>query len=177
MVYGITMTKRLTPEFTPTLEEAFGPNGAIGERGEVVVERYLKTTGAKVISYPESYEAQAVFKIDIAFKYPDWKDWVTANIKATQSTKQPPETFRVNLNLIREAVNVNTVDRWWHVNLITGDMAYYDVHEMLGFLTRRLDLYERKPDLARQFTQYYDDQLLPKAVFEEYFTWIGGEDY
>ena len=171
------MADRLTNEWTPDLKSAFGEYGVIGEQGEVIVPKYLIDQGAEVYVYPDSYEAQAQYKFDLAFKFPHWKSFVTVNVKAQKAPAQPKNTFRIKLHLLKEAVDVGTVHRWWHIDLLTGDMAYYDVVEMYGFITRRLEVCEDKPHLENPFIEYYNDLLIPKQIFVDKFTWIDGDSY
>ena len=159
------MNNRLTNEWTDTAGEAFGQRGIDGEEGEKVVAKYLVNDGAEVRTYPESHIAQVECKIDLAFRYPSYKKdrWITVDVKSQTSSLQDeihPDTFRINYKRLVAAQENNTVDRWWHVNLLTGAMAYYDVAEMVGFLNRCLMLVN--------IEKYYDDLLVPKSVFIDY---------
>lgn len=52
------MSDRLTEDWTPTAEGAFGDKGKIGDRGELAVVQYFRDQGCEVIHYPDNYDKQ-----------------------------------------------------------------------------------------------------------------------
>lgn len=134
------MSDRLTPEWTTTLDEAFGETGVKGRLGEEFVAQTLRDWGYEVTLHTHDRSLQ-VAGIDITFKKSNWYKSYTADVKHnindsnSFTVETSPEGWLFNENKIS--------DRVWHCNADRGLMAWYGRPEMQKFiqgLTLRTDI-------------------------------------
>lgn len=122
------MGGRLTNEWTDTLEEAFGASGAKGREGELFVMEAVSSWGWYVRDNETSYEEQVAGQ-DIWIKNPSWANYYSVDVKANLDKYG---NFYVNP---KEWLNPKKKNhRFWHVNVDTGWMAWYDRVQMQEFI-------------------------------------------
>jgi hypothetical protein len=125
------MSERLTTKWTETAEEAFGPSGAKGDRGEQFLCSVFESWGWDYTLHPTSFNHQ-VGGVDITFRKPSWANTYTADVKANIDTYG---SFFVETDDSGWLFNPRKVsDRIWHVNPDTGWMAWYGREEMMNFI-------------------------------------------
>lgn len=137
------MSDRLTPEWTATLDEAFGANGLKGLEGEKFVAKTLTSWGWTV-EHHESDKDKQLAGVDISFQNPKWQNAYTADVKANIDQYG---TFYVECTEDGWLFNPNkTSHRIWHCNPATGWMAWYDRTAMKNHIEsvdlRGSDLYK-----------------------------------
>ena len=113
------MGDRLTSEWTPTLEEAFGLTGEQGERGELLAKRILENCGYSVTHVPSDYTLQTSgidliinnkFGVDVKANLHSWQRYVIVEKN----------------KLLKSSAHF-----WMHVNLKNpNDYVIYKVEDM-----------------------------------------------
>lgn len=116
------MSERLTPEWTETLEEAFGASGAKGKLGELYMMEVFKKWGWEA-THHESDKKMQRKGIDVTFKKPSWFNSYTGDVK---NNMRPDGLFYVH----REWLDKIQCDRVFHVNPEQGMVAWYGVEDM-----------------------------------------------
>lgn len=125
------MSNRLTSNWTPTSEGAFGASGAKGDRGEYFLCEVFNQWGWEYTAHPSSYNHQ-LKGVDITFRKPSWNKSYTADIK---SNLDAFGTFFVETDDSGWLFNPKkTSHRVWHVNPDTGWMAWYDRNDMKDYV-------------------------------------------
>lgn len=125
------MSDRLTQEWTPTLEEAFGEKGARGLLGERFVVDVLSSWGWEVEHFESDRNIQES-GVDIAFRNPMWARPYTADVKTNIDqygsfyVETGPRDWLFNPK--------KKSDRIWHCNPTTGWMAWYGREEMQRYI-------------------------------------------
>lgn len=122
------MNNRLTTAWTPTLEEAYGEMGAKGREGELFVKEAILSWGWEVKDNESSYEEQVAGQ-DLWIKAPTWKNFYSIDVKANMSEYG---TFPVEIKSWMNPKKLN--DRFWHVNVDTGWMAWYSRQDMQTYI-------------------------------------------
>lgn len=124
------MTKRLTPKWCDTLEEAFGENGAKGRRGEIMIKELYDNLGEyDTIDYHNDIQKQND-GIDLAIKKNDnkgnkpWSRFYTLQVK---NDMDKYGNIWVELNTLESS----KADRIVHLCEDTGWVGMYDRLEML----------------------------------------------
>lgn len=124
------MSDRLTTEWTPTLEQAFGEPGVKGRKGELFVKEAILSWGWEVKDNENNYEEQLAGH-DLWIKAPTWKNFYSIDVKANMSEYGALPVFT------EEWMNPNkSNDRFWHVNVDTGWMAWYSREEMQHYIMK-----------------------------------------
>lgn len=125
------MTGRLTPEWTDTLDEAFGESGKKGRLGEQFVADTLRSWGYEVYTHDNSRSHQ-LSGIDITFKKSNWFKSYTADVKHNINDNN---SFQVDVSEDGWLFNAGKVsDRIWHCNVDKGLMAWYGRPEMKAYV-------------------------------------------
>lgn len=141
---------RLTSEWTPTLDEAFGESGTKGRKGEQFLCKVFEGWGWDYIWHEDDKEMQ-LKGIDISFKKPGWKDFYNCDVK---NNMDEYGTFYVH----RDWLFKGKSHRIFHVNDVTGWLCWYDRKIMQDWYNRK---YEYIKLLANK---------RPKFVFASLFT-------
>lgn len=119
---------RLTNEWTDTLEEAFGANGSKGRDGELFVIDAVCSWGWLVKDNETDYQEQVAGQ-DIWIKKPTWSNYYSVDVKANLDKYG---NFYV---VPKEWLNPKKRNhRFWHVNVDTGWMAWYDRIDMQEYI-------------------------------------------
>lgn len=116
------MSKRLTEEWTDTLDEAFGETGTKGRLGEEFLSKVFDKWGWEWRRNESDYQSQIEGK-DIEFRNPKWYNFYSADVKANLNEYG---VFYVH----KEWLFKVKCDRIFHVNPDTGWITYYGVDEM-----------------------------------------------
>lgn len=116
------MSDRLTPEWTETLDEAFGATGTKGRLGEEFLIESLKTWGWEVNHF-ESNKKMQTSGIDLEFKDPKWRSFYTGDCKNNM------DEFGC-FYVYEDWLFKTKADRIFHVNPVTGWIAWYSVEDM-----------------------------------------------
>ena len=125
------MSERLTTEWTPTSEGAFGASGAKGDQGEYFLCEVFNTWGWEFTVHPSSFNHQ-LEGVDITFRKPSWTHSYTADVKANLNEYG---SFFVETDDSGWLFNENKrSDRLWHVNPTTGWMAWYGRADMKHYI-------------------------------------------
>lgn len=124
------MSERLTTKWTPTLVEAFGASGARGREGELFVKEAIESWGWEVKDNEESYDEQ-VAGCDLWLKKPEWANFYSIDVK---NNLNKFGSFYVDPSQWMNPKKKN--DRFWHVNVDTGWMAWYSREEMQSYISR-----------------------------------------
>ena len=119
---------RLTPQWTPTLEEAFGASGAKGREGELFVKEAVESWGWDVIDNEASYEEQVAGQ-DLWIKKPTWHNHYSIDVKNNMNDFG---AFYVDPVEWMKPEKKN--HRFWHVNIETGWMAWYGREDMQNYI-------------------------------------------
>ena len=122
------MSDRLTPEWTPTLNEAFGETGLKGREGELYVKQVIESWGWEVTDN-ESSHADQVAGRDLWIKKPEWSNFYSVDVKANMGENG---SFYVDPKQWMDPKKKN--DRFWHVNVKTGRMAWYARQDMQYYI-------------------------------------------
>jgi hypothetical protein len=126
------MTDRLTDEWTPSLKEAFGERGERGRNGELLVIKFLESTGHEVVDHESDHQSQ-VRGIDISFKKPHWNRMYTGDCKANlRNDGSFYLEYHVWKNSKRRPGWLFTckADRVFHVNVAKQWLCYYDLNQL-----------------------------------------------
>lgn len=122
------MNNRITSEWTPTLEEAFGESGTKGREGELFVKNAILSWGWEVRDNESNYEEQVAGQ-DLWIKAPTWKNFYSIDVKANMGEHG---VFPIVIEQWMNPKKLN--DRFWHVNVDTGWMAWYSREEMQYYI-------------------------------------------
>ena len=126
------MSDRLTSEWTPTAEGAFGQSGKKGRIGELFMMEVLKTQfGYDVVDYEDDYEKQ-ISGIDIGFKSPAWRKMYTGDVKNNQDKYG-------NFYVYPDWLFITKADRIFHVCPESGWLTYYGVPHMKDWCSYNKD--------------------------------------
>ena len=126
------MSDRLTSEWTPTAEGAFGQSGKKGRIGELFMMEVLKNKlGYDVVDYEDDYEKQ-ISGIDIGFKSPAWRKYYTGDVKNNQDKYG-------NFYVYRDWLFKTKADRIFHVCPESGWITYYGVPHMKNWCSYNKD--------------------------------------
>lgn len=129
------MVDRLTPEWTNTLEEAFGEQGAYGREGELFVMNTIsKWSGYSVFDLENDVSRQARGH-DFLITKNTWKSKYSVDCK---NNIRADGSFDIDTSMTGWLFNPKKdSDRIWHCNSRTGHMAWYgrkDMQEAIKFL-------------------------------------------
>lgn len=116
------MSDRLTPEWTSTAEEAFGPTGTKGRLGEQFLLRVFEAWGWETNDHEDNRKLQLQGK-DISFRKPGWARFYTCDAK---NNMDEYGKFYVHKDWLFKV----KCDRIFHVNPNTGWLVWYGVDEM-----------------------------------------------
>jgi len=123
---------RLTNEWTPTLEGAFGEVGKIAREAELFVKEAIESWGWEVKDNESDYVDQVAGK-DLLIKNPNWSNFYSIDVKNNMNQFG---SFFVDTSLEGWLFNPKKKsDRIWHVNKDTGWMAWYGRNEMKQYIT------------------------------------------
>jgi hypothetical protein len=125
---------RLTQEWTPRLDEAFGETGTKGREGEEFLMSFFESIGYSAIHYEDNYQKQ-IDGIDIEFKKPSWYNYYSCDVKNNMTENGTIYVWASWLFKIK-------ADRVFHVNTKTRWLCWYSVEEMRKIY---------KPDSGREF--------------------------
>lgn len=121
------MNNRLTSEWTPTLEEAFGKTGNTGSCGEKVALNILQDEGFSCVYCPDNKSLQ-ISGIDLYIKTENGL-FLGVDVKANLHTKKSQvavEWFK----LIKSEATF-----WMHVNLVDpNDFIIYNAKKMIKYI-------------------------------------------
>ena len=123
------MSDRLTSQWTPTLEQAFGASGAKGREGEMFVKEAVESWGWDVIDNEASYEEQVAGQ-DLWIKKPSWHNHYSIDVKANMN-----DFGAFYVDPVEWMKSEKKNHRYWHVNVDTGWMAWYAREEMQNYIT------------------------------------------
>ena len=122
---------RLTQEWTPTLEGAFGDKGRIARDAELFVKEAVESWGWEVKDNESDYADQVAGR-DLLIKKPTWSNFYSIDVKANMNEFG---VFMVDSNEGGWLFNPKKKsDRIWHVNPTTGWMAWYGRNEMKQYI-------------------------------------------
>ena len=124
------MSDRLTPEWTESLDEAFGINGTKGREGEEFLCKVFDSWGWSYELHHDDKKMQ-VAGIDITFKSPKWHNSYTCDVKANMDKYG---SFYVYEDWLFDPRKIN--DRIFHVNPDTGWLCWYDRKVMQDWFDR-----------------------------------------
>ena len=116
------MGDRLTSEWTPTLDEAFGASGTKGRLGEEFLMKVFDSWGWEAEQHEDDRELQ-VKGIDITFKKPEWFKSYTGDVKNNMNEFG-------HFKVYKDTLFKGTSDRIFHVNPDTGWLCWYGRDEM-----------------------------------------------
>ena len=122
------VNKRLTELWTDSLEEAYGESGAKGREGELFVLEAVRSWGWEVKDNESDFNQQVAGQ-DIWIKKPTWKNFYSIDVKANLDKYG---SFYVYPDQWLNPKKKN--HRFWHVNVETGWMAWYDRVQMQTYL-------------------------------------------
>lgn len=122
------MGDRLTNQWTPTLEEAFGASGTKGREGELFVKEAIESWGWEVRDNEQSYEEQVAGQ-DLWIRKPTWKYFYSVDVK--HNLNQFGGFYVSPKDWMKED---KKNDRFWHVNTETGWMAWYAREDMQKYI-------------------------------------------
>lgn len=122
------MSNRLTSEWTSTLTEAFGKSGTKGREGELFVKQAILSWGWEVKDNESNYLEQVAGQ-DLWIKAPTWKNFYSIDVKANMNEHG---AFPVIIDAWMNPKKLN--DRFWHVNVDTGWMAWYSRQDMQQYI-------------------------------------------
>lgn len=139
------MSDRLTPEWTETLDEAFGARGTKGRLGEEFLIKSLKSWGWEVKHF-ESDRKKQTSGIDVEFKDPKWRDFYSGDAK---NNMDEYGCFYVYEDWLFKT----KADRIFHVNPVTGWIAWYSVEEMRSYYNKDLEYIRIIPSKSPKFVK------------------------
>lgn len=128
------MGERLTNEWTPTLEEAYGPSGKKGLEGELFLMEVFKKWGWSATHHEDDYDLQ-VSGIDITFQNPKWYKSYTCDVKHNMNEYG-------KFKIYRDTLFKGKSDRIFHVNAETGWFCWYDRKKMQQEFNKDLNYME-----------------------------------
>ena len=122
---------RLTDEWTPTLEGAFGEVGKLARGAELFVKEAIESWGWEVKDNESGFADQVAGR-DLLIKKPTWANFYSIDVKANMNEFG---VFNVESNENGWLFNPKKKsDRIWHVNQNTGWMAWYGRNEMKQYI-------------------------------------------
>lgn len=122
---------RLTQEWTPTLEGAFGQVGKMAREAELFVKEAVESWGWEVMDNESDFADQVAGR-DLLIKKPTWANFYSIDVKANMNDFG---VFMVDSNENGWLFNPKKKsDRIWHVNQNTGWMAWYGRNEMKQYI-------------------------------------------
>ena len=116
------MSERLTSEWTGTLDEAFGATGTKGRLGEEFMEKVFESWGWEYRRNESDRKSQMEGK-DIEFKKPGWANFYSGDVKNNMD-------IYGNFYVHKDWLFKVSCDRIFHVNPVTGWLAWYSVDDM-----------------------------------------------
>ena len=122
---------RLTPEWTPTLEGAFGEVGKVAREAELFVKEAVESWGWEVMDNESDYADQVAGR-DLLIRKPSWANFYSIDVKNNMNQFG---SFFVDTNETGWLFGgKKSSDRIWHVNQQTGWMAWYGRNEMKQYV-------------------------------------------
>lgn len=129
------MNKRLTPNWTPTLEEAFGPRGKLAADGEKFLKRALQSIGWKVTRF-ESHKKKQTSGIDLEI---DPGDGIPIAVDVKTNLKTTTGEFAIEPwpgGWLFDAGKTNPIIM--HINFETKMLAAYDKKLMQQYIASNM---------------------------------------
>jgi len=121
-------SNRLVKHWTPTTEEAFGASGKKGREGELFVKKAIESWGWLVTDNEGDYASQ-VAGYDLWIQKPTWANAYSIDIKTNIDRFG---SFWIYPHTWMNPKKRN--DRFWHVNLDTGWMAWYSRQDVQRYI-------------------------------------------
>jgi hypothetical protein len=135
-VRSFQSTKRLTKDWTDTLEQAYGEIGAKGKQGEDWLKQRLIEKGFEVETHDNDKAAQLA-GIDLTATLPSTKQTWTIDVK---TNIKDDGTFFIETNSNGWLLHPHKKSTYiWHVNPKTGCMVWYNRKLMQNFILQNRD--------------------------------------
>ena len=146
------MLMRLTQEWTPTLEGAFGEVGKVAREAELFVKEAVESWGWEVMDNESDYSDQVAGR-DLLIKKPSWQNFYSIDVKNNMNQFG---SFFVDTNENGWLFGrKKSSDRIWHVNKETGWMAWYGRNEMKQYVINNsltnTNLFQVNPSMKLPF--------------------------
>ena len=122
------MSKRLTPEWTESLDEAFGELGTKGRLGEEFLCKVFESWGWEYEWHQDDRKLQ-MEGIDISFRNPEWVNSYTCDVKNNMDKYG-------TIYIHEDWLFFGKSDRIFHVNPDTGWFCYYGRKDMQDWYTK-----------------------------------------
>ena len=149
------MTDRLTPQWTETLDEAFGASGTKGRLGEEFLAEVFDSWGWEY-TWHQDDRALQVKGIDFTFRKPSWYNSYTCDVKANMDKYG---SFYVYKDWLFKGES----DRIFHVNPDTGWLCWYDRKEMQKWFRKDLDrAFHRLEHTGATLVDYHRTKITAK---------------
>ena len=133
---GSKLSDRLVKHWTPTTEEAFGVRGRKGREGELFVKKAIQSWGWLVTDNESDIESQ-VTGCDLWIQKPTWSKAYSVDVKANLDRFG---SFWIYPDEWMDSKKQN--DRFWHVNVKTGWMAWYSRQDVQRYIKQ---MYKTEP--------------------------------
>lgn len=118
------MSDRLTPDWTPTSEGAFGETGRVGDQGELSILDIFEDMGYETIHYPDDQPHQ-VAGVDFGV--------IIYGNERTFDAKTNLHTGK-NVCVEEEKIMKSEADFWIHLNRNDhSDIVFYKVSDMIAY--------------------------------------------
>ena len=124
------MSVRLVKHWTPTTEEAFGARGKKGREGELFVKKAIESWGWLVTDNEADVNSQ-VTGCDLFIQNPEWFNAYSVDVKANINKYG---SFLIYPDEWMDPRKQN--DRFWHVNVESGWMAWYSRQDVQSYIKR-----------------------------------------
>lgn len=124
------MTDRLVNEWTEGLGEVFGDAGEKGRAGELFVIDAVRSWGWQVKDAASDREQQ-VKGIDLWIRKPEWRNFYSIDVKNNMNEYGSFWVYPLQWMDVKKEN-----DRFWHVNVDTGWMAWYGREDMQRYITK-----------------------------------------
>ena len=125
---GSKLTDRLVKHWTATAEEAFGKSGKKGREGELFVKKAIESWGWSVTDNEEDYQSQVAGQ-DLWIQKPSWSNAYSIDVK---NNLDQYGSFWIYPEEWMNPKKQN--DRFWHVNVDTGWMAWYGREDVQNYI-------------------------------------------